>query len=164
MEEVIEEERSKVDAKTPITEEVFKAWKFRQEANLLAESAEAEAERRRKGILTGREIFAEEGFIAQDDASASDAYSREVDEEAEIKRMHEEAAAAAEAARAQAGAHEPGEGAGEQDAAGDGAGPSGTGVPVVQLTEQEEEDLFGDDDDDDDDGLLDELQESLKVS
>lgn len=171
MEEVIEEERAKVDAKTPITEEVFRKWKYEHDAALLAASYEAEAERRRKGTLTGREIFAEEGFIAQDDASASDAYTREVDEEAEIKRMHEEAAAAAETARAQAGEGGDANGLGEAGAggqgapAGDGAGLSSGAAAGVQLTEQEEEDLFGEsDEDDDEDGLLDEMQESLKVS
>jgi hypothetical protein len=101
--------------------------------------------------MTGREIFAEEGFVAQDDASASDAYVREVDEEAEIKRMHEEAQAALEQARVSAPS-EPAAAVEEPEAA---------ESTKVQLTEQEEEDLFGDDDDDDDDGLLDELASDL---
>ena len=46
-----------------------------------------------KGILTGKEIFEQEGFVATDDASASDAYSRDVNEEDEILKMHEKARA-----------------------------------------------------------------------
>lgn len=44
----------------------------------------------------------QEGFVANDDASAADEYGFEVDEEEEIKAMIERAAAAAEAARQQA--------------------------------------------------------------
>lgn len=142
VEEMIEEERAKVDAKTPITEEVFKRWKAEQEAARLEVKQVKEEERRRKGILTGREIFAEEGFIAQDDVSASVEITRERDEESEIKKMHEEAAAAIENARIASGEAPAAEAA------------SGSAPPAVQLTAAEEEDLFDDDDDDVD---LDEL-------
>lgn len=150
VEESIEDERAKVDAKTPITEEVFQKWKSEWDAKVKAAAEQKLEERRRKGILTGREIFAEEGFVAQDDASASDAYTREVDEEAAIKRMHEEAKAAIEQAQVSA----PSEAA--------EVAPPASIPPAVKLTDQEEEDLFGDeDDDDDDDGLLDELASDL---
>jgi hypothetical protein len=147
VEDMIEEERAKVDAKTPITEDVFKKWKVEQEAAKLADAQEKEEERRRKGILTGREIFAEEGFIATDDVSASVDVTRERDEEAEIKKMHEEAAAAMERARTEGGE------APAAEAAADGASGSAP-APAVQLTAQEEEDLFDDDSDVD----LDELE------
>lgn len=159
VEETIEEERAKVDAKTPITEKVFQKWKAEHDAKIKAAADLKLEERRRKGILTGREIFAEEGFVAQDDASASDAYSRETDEEAAIKKMHQEAAAALEKARVAGEA--PVEAVEETAAAkvtqGDG---SDSAAAAVQLTEQEEEDLFGEDEDDDD-GLLDELASDL---
>jgi hypothetical protein len=46
-----------VVARTPITEDVFRAWRARKvEARRTKKVAEDE-ERRRKGILTGREIF-----------------------------------------------------------------------------------------------------------
>lgn len=162
VEETIEEERAKVDAKTPITEEVFQKWKAEHDARLKAAADEKLEERRRRGILTGREIFAEEGFVAQDDASASDTYAREVDDEAAIKKMHAEAAAALEKAKVSGEApSEPV--AAEEAATAAGGQADGTGAkPAVELTEQEEEDLFGDDDDDEDDGLLDELASDLK--
>ena len=50
-----------------------------------------EAERKKRGQMTGREIFQQEGFIAADDASASESYAREVDDESEIQKMHERA-------------------------------------------------------------------------
>lgn len=131
MEEAIEEERSKVEAKTPVTVEVgglprswsrepgsccrccaatemlccgghvaaplhaggrgcccrrvcgsptvgppsllqtFDAWVKEKEAKKRAAADAAEAERRKGGRLTGREIFLEEGFVAQDDLGAS---------------------------------------------------------------------------------------------
>lgn len=121
IEEIIEEERAKVDAKTPITEEVFTAWKTKRDKARQKQEDDLFESRKRKGILTGREIFAEEGFIAQDDIGASAVYEREVDEEAEIKKVSK---AAEEAAAAAA-------------------------VDVTQLLSKEEaEDLFDDDDDD----------------
>ena len=185
VEEIIEEERAKVDAKTPITEEVFKKWKEERDAAKREAALAKVEERRKKGIMTGREIFAEEGFIAQDDASASDAIQRDVDEEAEIQRMHEEAKAALLQARAKvdvgrvvgdgpslaaaadAGAADAVSAAAkaEDDSKGAAAvqGNESTSSAVatasVQLTEQEEEDLFDDDDDDVD---LDELTAEIE--
>lgn len=132
-----------MDAKTPITDEVFEKWKAEQVAAQRKEDEAKEEERRKKGIMTGREIFAQEGFIATDDASASDAYTREVDEEAEIKRMHKEAEEALAQARAQAAAAPPA----AEPAGADGDG--GAAAPAAVLTAEEEEDLFDDDDDDD---------------
>jgi hypothetical protein len=107
--------------------------------------------------LTGREIFAEEGFVAQDDQSASEAYVREVDEEAAIKKMHEEAKAALE--QAMVNGEAPADVEDEPATAAAAAAPSAAEAKV-QLTEQEEADLFGDDDDDDDVDL-DELASDL---
>ncbi len=96
VEEEIEEARAKVDAQTPITEEVFAKWKAELDATKKREAEELEAERKKSGKMTGREIFMSEGFIAADDASASESYAREVDEEEEIKKMHEQAKQAVE--------------------------------------------------------------------
>lgn len=93
VEEEIEEERAQIDAKTPITQEVFAKWKAELDTTHQKEIEEKIEERRRKGILTGKEIFEQEGFVATDDASASDAYSRDVNEEDEILKMHEKARA-----------------------------------------------------------------------
>ena len=41
--------------------------------------------------------FMSEGFTAADDASASETYVREIDEEEEIKKMHEKAKQAVQA-------------------------------------------------------------------
>lgn len=91
VEEEIEEERAKVDAKTPINEETFGKWKVELDEARRKEAESKELERKRRGQLTGREIFQQEGFMATDDASASDSYAREIDDEAEIQMMHEKA-------------------------------------------------------------------------
>jgi hypothetical protein len=91
VEEEIEEERAKVDAKTPINEETFAKWKVELDEARRKEAESKELERKKRGQLTGREIFQQEGFMATDDASASDSYAREVDDEAEIQMMHERA-------------------------------------------------------------------------
>ena len=91
VEEEIEEERAKVDAKTPINEETFGKWKVELDEARRKEAESKELERKRRGQLTGREIFQQEGFMATDDASASDSYAREIDDEAEIQLMHEKA-------------------------------------------------------------------------
>lgn len=150
MEEIIEEERAKVDAKTPITNEVFQMWKAERVEAKRKAAEEKEEERRKKGILTGREIFAQEGFIAQDDVSASDTYVREVDEEAEIMRVHEAAQAALE--------HSKLERVEPPETVNGASGETGEGDGVV-LTAQEEEELF--EEDDDEDALLDALTEDL---
>eukprot|EP00198_Chlamydomonas_reinhardtii_P000117 XP_001689452.1 predicted protein [Chlamydomonas reinhardtii] len=144
--ESIEEERAKVVARTPITQETFSAWHRAKREAKAAKRATDEEERRKKGILNGREIFMQEGFVANDDASAADEYGFEVDEEEEIKAMIERAAAAAEAARQQA------ELGPEAEEANEGAGPSGSGAGPsthLNLEDEEAQELFDDDDDDD---------------
>ena len=59
IEDVIEEERSRVDAKTPITQAVFQSWREAQRQEKRKAAQDNEAERKRKGIITGREIFAQ---------------------------------------------------------------------------------------------------------
>lgn len=150
VEEEIEEERAKVEAKTPITEEVFQKWKAEQDAARNKIENEKEEERRKKGIMTGREIFAMEGFIAQDDASASDAYQRETDEEEEIRKMHALAAQAwGKAQESQENGTRPTDNAGDES---------------VKLTPEEEAELFDDDDDDDldEDAMLEEMTSEMK--
>jgi hypothetical protein len=57
MAEVIEEERAKVEARTPVTEATFAAWHAKKvEARRAAREAK-DAERKKKGLLNGREIF-----------------------------------------------------------------------------------------------------------
>ena len=78
-----------MDGKTPINEEVFQAWhRKRTDAKRRKRDDEAE-ERKRKGILTGREMFMQEGFTAEDDANAHDDDDREdrADEEKQIAEM-----------------------------------------------------------------------------
>ncbi|KAG2489340.1 hypothetical protein HYH03_012170 [Edaphochlamys debaryana] len=172
--ETIEEERARVVARTPVTQETFSAWhKAKQEARAVKRAAEEE-ERRKKGVLNGREIFMQEGFVAADDASAADDYAREEDEEANIREMMARAQAQAEDARRQAAELGPlieeDEDAGAGPS-GSGAGPSGT---HLKLEEGEAEALFGeeedddeeldmeDDDDDDDEEELDGLEDHVK--
>lgn len=162
VEEEIEEERAKVDAKTPMTSDVFKMWKAEQDAQRRKMEAEKEEERRKRGILTGREMFSAEGFVAQDDAAASDyrAYMREVDDEAEIQRMHQETAAALERARSDQipTVTSP---SGSQTAQSRVLPSNGPGPKAhIGIGEEDEEALFADDDDDDD-ALLEALTEDL---
>lgn len=162
IEEEIEDERRKVEAKTPITEETFRKWREDRKTDKEKKQAEAEAERKRRGILTGREIFMEEGFLAQDDAGAHDAYERELDEEEDIRRMEAEAAAR----RAEGAAHANGASLSAAPAQ-DAAGPSGTqngSSALAQAAAEEgifDEELSDDDDDDVDDNELDALEASL---
>ncbi|EFN55747.1 hypothetical protein CHLNCDRAFT_134088 [Chlorella variabilis] len=168
VEEAIEEERAKVDAKTPVTVETFATWVKEKEAAKRAKAAEAEAERKKKGGLSGREIFLEEGFVAQDDLGASDAIEREGDEEAAIKRMQQQAeeamqqARVASAAEAAAPAAAAGGGAPAADAQQAGSSGGGDVAAKLHLSAQEADELFGDEDEDDDEDLLDELEEDLK--
>jgi hypothetical protein len=62
IEDVIEEERAKVDAKTPITQDVFINWRQKNRDDKKQARADTETERKRKGVMTGREIFAQAGF------------------------------------------------------------------------------------------------------
>lgn len=62
-------------------------------------------ERRKKGILSGREIFLQAGFTATDDASASEDYAREVDVQAEEKEMQRKAQEAIATSKSAQGEH-----------------------------------------------------------
>lgn len=127
--EVIEEERSRVEGRTPITEEVFRGWHARKRDAREAQRATALEERRKKGLLNGREIFLQDNFVATDDAAAGgdDEYKREDDEEARIEEMFRAAAAAQAAARAAVDAGPSTAGADEEDAALFGGGSDDDG-------------------------------------
>jgi hypothetical protein len=178
IEDQIEAERAAVDARTPITEAVFKQWRAEQEAATAAAEGAAAAARAKAGTLTGREIFALDGFIAEDDASAAAGYEREVDDEAEIARVAAAAAAAEAAARAEAGDRPEasgGSGGGgdgptvreARPAAGAAAAPAAAAAAaappaaVSDAVAAEADALLGDDDDDDDDEGLDDLEAEL---
>ena len=62
IEDVIEEERAKVDAKTPITQNVFLKWRQKNRDDKVQAQEAAEVERKKKGVMTGREIFAQVKF------------------------------------------------------------------------------------------------------
>jgi hypothetical protein len=51
----------------------FALWVKAKQAAKAAREEEGEEERKKKGGLTGREIFLEEGFVAEDDLGASGA-------------------------------------------------------------------------------------------
>ena len=163
IEDQIEAERAKVDARTPITADVFKAWRAAQEAAAAEKAGAAAAARAKAGTLTGREIFALDGFVAEDDISAAAGYEREVDDEAEIVRVAAAAAAAEAAARAEAGVGASTAGGAEDggptlraprppmpDAA---AAAPAAAVPASDAVAAAAADLLADEDDDDDDDL-----------
>ncbi|KAK9901521.1 hypothetical protein WJX75_000134 [Coccomyxa subellipsoidea] len=163
IEDEIDEERRKVDAKTPITEQTFGQWREERKAEKQRRREEDEADRKRKGILTGREIFMQDGFQAEDDAGAHDAYDRENDDEDEIRRMDEEAAArrAAEASAAAVAAG-PGPSNGAAASSSNGAAAAANGGTSLKLS-KEEEALFMDEEDDEDDDLDDEELDALEA-
>ncbi|CAL5223025.1 g5480 [Coccomyxa viridis] len=170
IEDEIEDERRKVEAKTPITEETFRRWREDRKTDKEKKEAQAEADRKRKGILTGREIFMEEGFMAQDDAGAQEAYERELDEEEDIRRMDAEAAArrAQGASHASAATAGPSSGAAPaQNSA--GASSAQNGISSVAQAAAQEDGLFDEElssdeeeeEEDVDDSELDSLEASL---
>ena len=59
IEDMIEEERAKVDAKTAITQDVFLNWRQKNRDQKAKAREDSETERKRKGVMTGREIFAQ---------------------------------------------------------------------------------------------------------
>jgi len=183
IEEEIEEERSKVDAATPLSEEVFRQWREKKMAERREKEDKAKEERIKAQRYTGRELFAMEGFVAVDDNSASDTYERDSerdkDDEAAIKDAEKKAKEAADQARAQIPQsqevldapstrqfHELPEALKKTAVPTDEAGPSEpptAPLANLQLTKEEEE-LFLDEDDDGDldDDELEALEESLK--
>mmetsp|Transcript_675 Transcript_675/g.1960 ORF Transcript_675/g.1960 Transcript_675/m.1960 type:complete len:411 (-) Transcript_675:102-1334(-) len=168
VEEQIEEERAAVDAKTPITEETFKQWFEKKAGAIRAKEREVEEARRKRGALTGREIFAEEGFVAEDDLSAAADYTRENDDEqafAEARRKADEANAAAQQRGGQGGASAPVDAGAAADAAerrAEAAGSrSSAAAAAAQLSAQDAAELF-DDDSDDEDEDLEGLEEQLR--
>ena len=171
VEDEIEEARKAVEARTPLTHEVFDKWRAEAAAAKAKGIEEAAAERAKKGQLTGREIFALDGFVAEDDAAASaEAYEREVDDEEAIRQVAAAAAAAAAAVAAAAGTSGGGGGGGENGGGGSGGGTATTtaittdtkGKGVTAAAAAAAADLFDDDDDDDeDDDDLEALEKSL---
>eukprot|EP01025_Chloroclados_australasicus_P020675 TRINITY_DN2180_c0_g2_i7.p2 TRINITY_DN2180_c0_g2~~TRINITY_DN2180_c0_g2_i7.p2 ORF type:complete len:420 (-),score=111.08 TRINITY_DN2180_c0_g2_i7:340-1599(-) len=174
--EEIEEERRKVEAKTQITEAVFREWHTNKMKEQREKKKQADEERRAKGILNGREIFMMEGFEAMDDMGAADEYAREDNEDEIIKKIEAETKQRWEEAQQQAvlegrqvgeeiedvGSSVPSSsnavnGQHAQEASSSQAGPS-----RVELTPEEEEELFGGDDEDElDDDELDEIENQL---
>lgn len=188
VEDVIEEARKAVEARTPLTHEVFDKWRAEAAAAKAKGLKEAAAERAKEGQLTGREIFALEGFVAEDDAAASAAYEREVDDEEAIAQVAKAAAeaaavvAAASAAAAAAGTSGGGGGGGGgENGGGDGGAAATTAAAttaaattaattaatdtiggakgVTAAAAAAAADLFDDDDDDEED--LEELEQRL---
>ena len=170
VEDEIEEARKNVEARTPLTHEVFDRWRA-DAAALKAKGVEAAAaERAKKGQLTGREIFALEGFVAEDDAAASaEAEVREVDDEEAIRLVARAAAEAAAAAAASGAGTSGGGGSGYGRDGGGGGGATTTATDtkggaaakgVTAAAAAAAADLF-DDDDDDDDEDLEALEKSL---
>eukprot|EP00798_Chlamydomonas_sp_ICE-L_P004043 gene4043-14122_t len=167
--ELIEEERAKVDAKTPITEAVFRAWHYKKTEQRRHIREEELEERRKKGILSGREIFMQDGFTAQGangadendmDADGADDSDMLRNDEAEIEAMLLKASQDAIAARERAAAM------GLQTANYDDE--DHTPAATTLTLNEDEAALFDDDDDedidmeDDDDEDLDGLEEGVK--
>mmetsp|Transcript_34321 Transcript_34321/g.87766 ORF Transcript_34321/g.87766 Transcript_34321/m.87766 type:complete len:418 (+) Transcript_34321:140-1393(+) len=178
IEEEIEEERQKVDAATPLTEEVFRQWREKKMEERREREEKAKAERIKGGRYTGREIFAMEGFEAVDDNSASATFEREDrrEEDESIREMDRKAKEAQEKARAAEGVPEGGvaaEGptirqpkapsAAAPDAAAGNSAEAGPSAPI-KLTKEEEELFLDDDDDDLDEDELAAIEDGIKAT
>lgn len=87
--EVIESERAKVTSTTKITDAVFKEWHAKKWDLKRKRWDEDKAKRRKQGKLTGKEIYEQEGYVAEDDAGATDDGQEEADLLAEKKRQQE---------------------------------------------------------------------------
>lgn len=154
IEEEIEEERRKVDAKTPITQTVFADWHNKKKEAARKIQEDVLAERKKKGILSGREIFAQEGFLAEDDFGAHDDYQRELDEEAEMEaeRVRADQLNAAEnAAGLTMLQQEKVQAAADQEAgpsSSSAAHPNGTSSSKLGISAEDEQQLFDESDDD----------------
>ncbi|CAD7700321.1 unnamed protein product [Ostreobium quekettii] len=170
--EAIEEERQSLAAGENITEETFRQWRAKKTQERKSKQEQAEAERKKKGILNGREIFSQQGFTAVDDSSAAETYEREKDEEDEILKCSADAEAKYKLAKEQAAA------AGSMNTPTSGDAPSESQAPAssepcsstaagpsttLQLDEEDEQ-LFleGDDEDDLDDDELAQLEEQVR--
>jgi len=168
VEDEIEEARKAVEARTPLTHEVFNRWRADAAAVKAKGQEEAAAERAKKGQLTGREIFALDGFVVEDDAAASaEVEVREVDDEEAIRQVARRAAEAAAAVAASAAAGTSGGGGGGGGENGGAAGTTATatdpkgGKGVTAAATAAAADLFDDDDDDDDEEDLEALEKTL---
>ncbi|KAF8069653.1 zinc finger CCCH domain-containing protein 11 [Scenedesmus sp. PABB004] len=165
--EVIEEERAKVVAKTAITEEVFAGWHAKKRAEREARRTAALEERKKKGLLNGREIFLSDNFVATDDAAAggADEYAREDDDEARINDMFEQARKAQQAAAEQAAAAPAADAAGagpSSSAAAGGDGGAGGAAATALALDADDAALFDDSEELDDEDLDDEELEQLE--
>ncbi|KAK9865017.1 hypothetical protein WJX84_005705 [Apatococcus fuscideae] len=168
--DVIDEERSKVKATTQITETVFGngMTSDRKTGGRLRKTKSPS--RRRKGQLTGREIFMEEGFAVEDDMGATDEYERENDDENEFRRARDAAVQEQERMHAlnQADADSKAGPSSSSPEAGPSSSSHQNGVaPVVGMSKEDQQvflDQSSDDDDVEEDDLDDEELDALESS
>jgi len=135
--ETMEEERAKISSTVRINDATFKEWHAKKWELKRKRWEEAKEERRKKGLLTGREIYETEGFMVEDDANAND---DDDDVAAERRKQYEaeeaEMKAAAEKAWNDAKVAGGGDWAGEDDENHD----EQTGIDLEELEELELDD------------------------
>mmetsp|Transcript_40614 Transcript_40614/g.77547 ORF Transcript_40614/g.77547 Transcript_40614/m.77547 type:complete len:383 (-) Transcript_40614:1775-2923(-) len=92
-EELLEGQRKELKASTPVTQETYKAWKWKWD-NDRAMAKDARREKNRlDDKISGRDLFESGDMEVVDDEFATDDYVREDDFEAQVARSNEQAAA-----------------------------------------------------------------------
>ncbi|TXG59103.1 hypothetical protein EZV62_016932 [Acer yangbiense] len=77
IEEEIENQRAKITTSTPMTPELFMAWKKKKKSERDAGLAALRAERAKNDRMSGRELFLSDSSLFVDDAEAYEKYQRE---------------------------------------------------------------------------------------
>lgn len=79
MEDIVEEERGKIENGTPVTDDVFRQWKSEFVARLRAaqEAEAAHVEKKKEKKTTGKELFQQNAAIFVDDEGAAGKYERQ---------------------------------------------------------------------------------------
>ncbi|KAL3732126.1 hypothetical protein ACJRO7_028895 [Eucalyptus globulus] len=81
IEDMIEDQRSKLTASTPMTPELFVQWKKKKIEEREVGLAAQRAERAKNDRMSGRELFLSDASLFVDDAEAYDKYQREEEPE-----------------------------------------------------------------------------------
>ncbi|KAK1562697.1 hypothetical protein Q3G72_015834 [Acer saccharum] len=92
IEEEIENQRAKITTSTPMTPELFMAWKKKKMSERDAGLAALRAERAKNDRMSGRELFLSDSSLFVDDAEAYDKYQREEDSNATEHKVNDNSA------------------------------------------------------------------------
>lgn len=94
IEEEIEEKRSKVATTTPLTPDLFMAWKKKKMDERDAGLAAQRADRAKNDRMSGRELFMSDASLFVDDDAACEMYQRDDEAEANEEKANDKSAEA----------------------------------------------------------------------